>query len=349
MCEMYFDPAEADMKYCGIDLHSNNCVVIVSDEEDRIVFSKRVPNDLGQICSALELHREEMTGVVVESTYNWYWLVDGLMDAGYRVHLAHPSAIKKYEGLKHSGDFADAGYLAQLLRLGLLAEGYIYPREERGARDLARKRMQLVQYRTAQILSIENILIRQTGASMSGSAVKRMTAEQVDELDFAPDVALAVEANRAVSQTLGQQIEALEKRLKERVSLRSEYRLLNTVPGIGDTLATTIMLETGSIGRFARVGNFGSYCRCVDSLRESNGKKKGEGNTKNGNKYLAWAFVEAANFAVRHCPQAKSFYERKKRKANRVLAIKALAHKLARACYHMLREQKPFDVARCFG
>jgi transposase len=230
-----------------------------------------------------------------------------------------------------------------------LAEGYIYPREERGVRDLARKRMQLVRYRTAQILSIENILIRQTGARMKGEAVKRLTAEQVDAFEFAPDVALAVEANRAVSQALAQQIEALERRLKERVSLRPEYHLLKTVPGIGQVLATTIMLEAGSIGRFAQVGNFSSYCRCVDSLRESNGKKKGEGNTRNGNKYLAWAFVEAANFALRYCPQAKSFYDRKKSKTNRVLAIKALAHKLARACYHMLRDQKPFDVSRCFG
>jgi len=261
---MDFDPKETDVKYCGIDLHSNNSVVIVSDEEDRIVFNKRLPNDLGQIRAALEAHQEGLAGVVIESTYNWYWLVDGLMDAAY---------------------------LAQLLRLGLLAEGYIYPREERGARDLARKRMQLVRYRTAQILSIEGILMRQTGARMKGEAVKRLTAEQVDEFAFAPDVALAVEANRAVSQALGQQIEALERRLKERVSLRPEYRLLKTVPGIGQTLATTIMLETGSISRFAQVGNFSSYCRCVDSLRESNGKKKGEGNTKNGNKYLAWAFV----------------------------------------------------------
>ena len=184
---------------------------------------------------------------------------------------------------------------------------------------------------------------------MKGELVKRLTAEQVDAFGFTPDVALAVEANRAVSQALGQQIEALERRLKQRVSLRPEYRLLKTVPGIGQTLATTIMLETGSIDRFAQVGNFSSYCRCVDSLRESNGKKKGEGNTRNGNKYLAWAFVEAANFAMRYCPQAKSFYDRKKSRTNRILAIKALAHKLARACYHMLRDQKPFDVSRCFG
>lgn len=337
------------MKYCGIDLHSNNSVVIVSDEEDRIVFSKRLPNDLGQIRAALEPHREDLAGVVIESTYNWYWLVDGLMDTGYQVHLAHPSAIKKYEGLKHSGDFADATYLAHLLRLGLLAEGYVYPREERGARDLARKRLQLVRYRTAQILAIEGILMRQTGARLKGEAVKRLTAEQVDAFAFAPDVSLAVEANRAVSQTLSQQIEALEKRLQQRVILRPEYRLLKTVPGIGEVLATTIMLETGTISRFTRVGNFSSYCRCVDSLKESNGKRKGEGNTRNGNKYLAWAFVEAANFALRCCPQARSFYDRKKSRSNRILALKALAHKLARACYHMLQDHKPFDVHLCFG
>jgi transposase len=110
------------MKYCGIELHSNNSVVVISDEEDRIVFNQRLANDLGQIRRALEPHRADLAGVVIESTYNWYWLVDGLMDAADRVHLAHPSAIKKYEGLKHSGDFADAAYLAQLLRLGLLAE-----------------------------------------------------------------------------------------------------------------------------------------------------------------------------------------------------------------------------------
>src|SRR6516165_11935393 len=160
------------MKYCGIDLHSNNSVVIVSDDEDRIVLQKRLANDLGQIRGALEPHREELAGIVVESTYNWYFLVDGLMDAGYRVHLAHPSAIKKYEGLKYSGDFADAAYLAQLLRLGLLPEGYIYPRAERAGRDLARKRMQLVRCRTAQILSIENIVARQTGSRMKSEVVK---------------------------------------------------------------------------------------------------------------------------------------------------------------------------------
>ena len=236
------------MKYSGIDLHSNNSVVTVTDEQDRIVAEKRLPNDLTKIVGLLTPWREELAGVVVESTFNWYWLVDGLKAAGFTVHLANTTAIKKYEGLKHSGDEADARYLAHLLRLGILPTGTILEPEHRAVRDLARKRMQLVRSRTAHILAVENITARHNGVRIS-----------------------------------------------------------------------------------------------------SNGKKKGQGNTKNGNKYLAWAFIEAANFAMRFNAEAKRFYDTKKAKTNNVVAIKALAHKLARACYHMLKEGRPFDVTRCFA
>src|SRR5437868_4516792 len=130
------------MNYSGIDLHSNNSVVVVSDEADRIVCSRRVPNELPTILALLEPYRAQLAGVVVESTYNWYWLVDGLQAAGYRVHLAHTAAIKRYEGLKHSGDESDAAHLAHLLRLGILPTGYICAPAERAVRDLARKRLQ---------------------------------------------------------------------------------------------------------------------------------------------------------------------------------------------------------------
>lgn len=344
-----FNQRETEMKYTGIDLHSNNCVVSVTDEEDRVVAEKRVPNELAKILDLLRPWREEMAGVVVESTFNWYWLVDGLQAAGYQVHLANTTAIKKYEGLKHSGDESDARYLAHLLRLKILPTGTILPPAQRAVRDLARKRMQLVRSRTTQILAVENITARQHGTRISSNQVKRLTAEAVEQLLQPDDVALAVKANVAVIGTLSAQIELIEKRLQEKVGKRAEYGLLTTVPGIGEVLATTILLETGPIERFAAAGNFASYARCVDSVRTSNGKKKGEGNTKNGNKYLAWAFVEAANFALRYCPEAKRFYERKKAKTNNVVAIKALAHKLARACFHILKERQPFDVARCFA
>jgi transposase len=345
----YFNQREAEMKYSGIDLHSNNSVVTVTDEDDRVVAEKRLPNDLATILGLLMPWREELAGVVVESTFNWYWLVDGLQAAGFTVHLANTTAIKKYEGLKHSGDESDARYLAHLLRLGILPTGTILPPEQRAVRDLARKRMQLVRSRTTHILAVENITARQLGARINSNRVKRLTADAVDQMPLPPDVALAIKSNVAVIMTISAQIDLLEKRLQEKVGERTEYGLLTSVPGIGRVLATTILLEVGPIDRFAAVGNFASYARCVDSVRTSNGKKKGEGNTKNGNKYLAWAFVEAANFALRYCAEAKRFYERKKAKTNNVVAIKALAHKLSRACFHILKERKPFDVARCFA
>ena len=149
-------------------------------------------------------------------------------------------------------------------------------------------------------------------------------------------------------KTLNREIDKLEQRLHQCVRLRPEFRLLTSVPGIGQTLATLIMLEVGTIERFAAVGNFASYARCVDSARISNGKKKGQGNVKNGNAYLAWAFVEPPTLPAA-IVEAQRFYERKKARTNGVVATKALAHKLARACYHMLKENQPFDVKRCFA
>jgi transposase len=131
--------------------------------------------------------------------------------------------------------------------------------------------------------------------------------------------------------------------------LRPAFKPLLTVSGVGQILGLTIMLETGAIERFAKVGNYASYCRCVGSKRISNGKKKGKGNTKNGNKYLAWAYIEAANFAVRYNPQIKRYYQRKCARTQPIVAIKAVAHKLARACYYILRDQVPFDVNKAFA
>ena len=109
------------------------------------------------------------------------------------------------------------------------------------------------------------------------------------------------------------------------------------------------MLEMGTVEHFAQVGNFSSYCRCVDSVRRSNDRNKGEGNTKNGNKYLAWAFVEAANFAIRFSAKIKSFYQKKKSKSHAIVAIKAVAHKLCRACYYIIKDQVAFDITKAFA
>jgi transposase len=335
--------------YGAIDLHSTNNVTVVIDEQDRVVYQKRLPNDLALILKELSVYQCELQGIVVESTYNWYWLVDGLMEQGYKLHLANPAAIQQYEGLKYTDDHSDARWLAHLLRLGVLPQGYIYPRADRPVRDLLRKRSQLVRQRTMNLLSIQNLLTRNTGSSLKANHIKGLDCQQVDELLADGDLALAVKANLAVMSSASEQIKILEQRVLELVDLRPQFSFLKTVPGIGEILALTIMLETGDITRFASVGNYASYCRCVGSQKLSNGKYKGKGNTKNGNKYLAWAYVEAANFAVRPNSLIKSYYQRKKAKSKTVVALKAVAHKVCRACYYIMRDQVAFNITKAFG
>ena len=335
--------------YGAIDLHSTNNVTVVIDEQDRVVYQKRLPNDLALILKELCVYQSELEGIVVESSYNWYWLVDGLMEQDYKVHLANSAAIQQYEGLKYTDDHSDARWLAHLLRLGVLPEGYIYPRADRAVRDLLRKRSQMVRQRTTNLLSIQNLLTRNTGSSMSANRVKGLDVQQVDQLLPDGELALAVKANLSVMSSADEQVELLEQTVTQRVQLRPQFSFLKSVPGIGEILALTIMLETGDIRRFCSVGNFASYCRCVGSQKISNGKKKGQGNTKNGNKYLAWAFVEAAHFAIRFNSKIKSFYQRKKAKTKVVVAIKAVAHKLCRACYYIMRDRVAFNITKAFG
>jgi transposase len=334
--------------YAGIDLHSSTNYTAVIDEQDQRLYGKRLPNRVDTIVSALEPFKETLEGVVVESTYNWYWLVDGLQDNGYTVHLANPSAMKQYEGLKHTDDRWDAFWLAHMLRLHILPEGHIYPKEQRPVRDLLRRRLLFVKHRTAHILSLQSMITRNCGMQMSCHAIKRLEHADAEILFDHPHLVLAAQNTIQAIRFLKDRIESIEREVKSVIKLREEFTCLLTIPGIGDILGMTIMLEVGDITRFPKVGNYSSYCRCVKAERLSNGKKKDENNRKNGNKYLSWAYVEAANFAIRYCAHAQSFYQKKRAKTNGVVAIKALCNKLARASYYLMRDRVPYDADKLF-
>jgi len=336
--------------YSAIDLHSNNSVLVILDENDKVVYERRHPNELPVILAQLAPYKKRIQAVVVESTYNWYWLVDGLMEAGYKVKLVNTAAVKVYDGLKYTGDEHDARHLAHLLRLGVLPTGHIHPKEDRAVRDLLRKRGQLVRCRTAQILSIQSLVSRNTGKGITTDGVRNLDEAAISRACGGDAVkALAIKSNLAILRCLDEQIAAVEDVVLKQAKLKPEFKKLLTVDGIWNILGMTIMYEAGSMERFEKMGHFASYARCVSSSRWSNGKKKGEGNRKNGNKYLAWAFVEAAHYAVRYNERIRSFYQRKQAKTNKIVATKAVAHKLARACYHVLKEQTPFDEARAFA
>jgi len=329
--------------YAGLDLHSRNTYIGIMDKEFNHVFKKRVPNHLEHILQTLDPFRDQIKGFVVESTFNWYWLVDGLMDAGYScAHLANPAAIKQYEGLKHSDDQHDAFFLAQLLILGILPQGYIYPKKDRPVRDLARKRMFLVKHKTAHILSLQSLIQRCCAVKVSANDIRNLTVKELEMWLEEEHIVLSAQANLDSINFLKQKIKGLEKAIRKKVKLKKEFHYLKTVPGIGDILALTIMLEVGDINRFPKVGNFTSYCRCAPSQRLSDGKSKGHGNRKNGNRYLSWAFIEAVHLGRRHNERFRRYYNRKVAQANTSLATKALGNKLARICYYIIRDQVPF-------
>ena len=251
--------------------------------------------------------------------------------------------------MKHSDDERDALWLANLLRLGILPEGYIYPKGERPLRDLLRKRLQLVRHRTSHVLSIQNILSRSLGLKIRANEVIKLDEAWVREVFREKHLILAVSSSIGVMRYLGEKIKQLEGVVKSQVKLRKEFEGLLSLPGIGEILGLTIMLEVGDIGRFPEVGNYASYCRCVRSTRISNGKSKGEGNRKNGNKYLAWAYVEAANYALWFYPEVSRYYHRKAAQTNSIVAIKAISHKLAWASYYMMRDEVVYDPGKLFS
>ena len=211
-------------------------------------------------------------------------------------------------------------------RLNILPEGYIYPKEERPVRDALRRRLLFVRHRTAHIFSLQSAITSNLNHKMSGSDIKGLNESDADQLF--DELFLILTARNSIStiQFLGERIKEIEKAVKSHVKLRPQFKYLLTMPGIGDILGLTIMLEVGDINRFPTVSDYFSYCRCVKSESFSDKKKKGEGNRKNRIKYFAWTYVEAANFAKRHYQEARSFYQRKKAKTIGVLAL-LLRHK----------------------
>lgn len=334
--------------YAGIDLHSNNAYLVLSDEADKVVYQKRLANDAKHILSVLAPYQEQIVGVVVESTYNWYWLVDALQEANYKVHLANTVEMQKYSGLKHVNDKTDGFWLAHLLRLGVLPEGHIYPKEKRGLRELLRRRLVLVRHQTMSTLGIQAMITRYENIKCTADKLKncKNNEEKILSLIKSEEVKIAVKSQLMVLHCIVEQVSALEKTILDKIKSDEDFKLLKTIPGVGSILAMTILLETGNIDRFDGPGNFSSYCRCVESKCESNGKKKGENNRKNGNAYLAWAFIEAAIFAIRFDPLLKKYYQRKLEKTKRVIALKTIANKLSKATYFILRDKVEFNMQK---
>jgi transposase len=184
---------------------------------------------------------------------------------------------------------------------------------------------------------------------VSVNDVKRLREDRISPLLAEnEDILMAGAISKETIDYLTRKIKSIERTVEGKIELSSSYRHLLSIPGVGKILALTIMLETGLISRFQKVGNYVSYCRKVSSAWTSNGKTKGKGNEKSGNKYLAWAYSEAAELARRYDAQSRAYFQRKAQRTNRMVAHQALAHKLARAAYYIMRDDVPFMPEKLF-
>lgn len=333
----------------GMDLHSNNVVIGVMDLDGKRVAHRKVACELQAVVKFLAPFKRRLEQVAVESTYNWYWLVDGLRALKYPVVLANPAAMEQYSGLKHADDTNDAFFVAELLRLKILPTGHIYDPQLRPVRDLLRRRLMLVHQRSALMLSFKSLYVRTTGQEMRLGDLKALEVKQAQELYEHPANQLIAGLQVRHIEQLTQSIEQIQKVVLGAARALPYYAKLETLPGVGKILAMTITLEVGDIQRFAAPGNLASYCRAVEAKRTSNDKKKGENNAKCGNKYLAWAFVEAANFARRYDEPCRKWFDRKAAQTSTIIATKALACKLAKAAWYLMAEATDYDPKRMFG
>ena len=337
-----------DKLFAGIDLHSNNLMIGVMNQDGTRVAHRKLDCDFGAVLRFLDPFKAQFQSLAVESTFNWYWLVDGLRQRGYAIDLANPAKIQQYNGLKHADDKDDAYHLAELQRLKILPKAHVYDPELRPVRDLLRRRAGLVHQHTSLLLSFQSLYARTTGQKLGTNDAKKLEPQEAPKLYRHPANQLIAQVQAEHMQALHKSIGRIEKAVLDCAREIPLYEKLLTIPGIGRILGMTITMEVGDIARFKTDGDFASYCRMVDARHLSNGKQKADNNRKCGNRYLAWAFVEAANFARRYCEHCRRWHDRKAARTTKVIATKALGCKLAKAAWHVMAGDSDYDEKRMF-
>lgn len=336
--------------YGGIDLHAKNSQACIIDKGGVKIKEKKLRNELPVILEFLEPFGKE-TKIAIESTINWYWIVDGLMEEGYEVRLAHSLGLKLITDAKVKTDRRDAYKLANLLRLDALPSAYIYPKETRPLRDLLRRRADLVVQRAKCYLSLRMQFLQYNTNTMSQSALKRFDDEDLSVMEIPQVVKMHGALTLKRIELLTEQIDEIEKYLESVTIADPRFEFLTRITGIGRVLGLTIYYEIGDIERFTNVRHFSSYCRLVPGTHQSSDTVKRGKGSKQGNVYLKWAFTQAAMFAAIYDKDIRAYRDRRASKQNgkNMKANAILAHKLGMAVFNVLKDGVPFKKELLFA
>jgi transposase len=333
--------------YCGIDLHARSMYVCVLDQAGTILVHKNLPATPEAFLRVIAPYRED--GVVaVECIFTWYWLADLCAQEGIAFVLGHALYMKASHGGKAKNDKIDAHKIAVLLRGGMLPRAYVYPPEMRATRDLLRRRCHLMRQRAELLAHSQNTNSQYNLPEFGKKLAYKGNREGVEEHFPDPSVRKTIELDVALidhyDKLLGE-VELYITRTAKGHDAQSFARL-QSVPGIGQSLALVILYESQDIARFPRVQDFLSYGRLVKCLKESASKRLGTSGKKIGNPQLKWAFSEAAVLFLRQNKPGQDYFAKLERKHGKGKALTVLAQKLARAVYFMLTRHQAVDLTR---
>jgi transposase len=334
--------------YCGADLHSRTVYICVMDREGRILLKRNIPNNFKIFKQYISRFLPDLA-VGCESTYTYYWLLDGCREAGIPFYLGHAYYMKAISSNKKKNDPLDATTIAHLMRNNSFPLAYPYPREMRATRDLFRRRTRLVRIRAEAYAHTQLVMHQQAITDIKPAEVKnKKTRRDLLHLFDDADVRMNVENNFGIIDAFDPLIARLEERIKRQALYHNpkHYRMLLTIPGVGEIIALNTLYETHDIERFRKPQDYSSYSRVVKCRRTSDGKLTGNKNQKIGNPYLKWAYGQMAIYAVNASERIAKLYSRMERKHGTKRARARLRHKLAVAVYLMLKNDQAFDEER---
>jgi transposase len=333
--------------YCGIDLHARTMYRCILNQHGEIVLHRNMRAAPEPFLQAIAPYREDLV-VCVECIFTWYWLADLCTQEGIPFVLGHALYMKAIHGGKAKNDKIDAQKIAVLLRGGMLPRAYVYPADMRATRDLLRRRLHLVRHRAELLTHIQQTNSQYNLPEIAKKIAYKANRDGVAERFPDPAVQKSIEVDLALSghyEALLRDLELTIVTTAKQHDANTLY-LLQTVPGIGKILSLVLLYEIHDIARFPRVQDFVSYGRLVTCAKESAGKRYGTSGTKIGNAYLKWAFSEAAVLFLRNHPAGQKYLVRLENKHGKGKALTVLAHKLARAVYHMLKRTAAFHMEK---
>lgn len=334
------------MEYIAFDSHKTYTLASIDDGTGRILCERRIRHERGAVRKFLA-DREPGSPVAVETVGNWSWIVDEIEAAGMQPRLVHARKAKLMMGMIDKTDRLDARGLNRLQRTGTLPVVWIPPAEVRDLRELPRARMVLTRQRTQLKNRIQAMLAKHALSVTEVSDVfgKRGLALLDERIKQLPSQA-AYAAERLLNQlsALEHEIQELEARIRHTFGNDPRLDLVKTLPGVGDTLGVVIVTEIGQISRFATASHLASYSGTTPRVRASGDKIRLGQVRGDVNRYLKWAFVEAANVCCRHASRqpdrhVSRLYRRIRGRRGHQKAIGAVARHLAEATYHILRSK----------